>query len=96
MRDTDVTITQVSYRMHVSLSAGTLTVFGRGRQIYTGPIVVGTDAAVDISGPLLPAGILHRPEVAHDRLAVHLRLDQQVVDVDPAGNAGRHRALIVS
>ena len=44
VRDTDVTITQVSYRMHVALSAGTLTVFGRGRQIYTGPIVVGMDA----------------------------------------------------
>jgi hypothetical protein len=41
VRDADVTITQVSYRMRVTNATGRLIVFGRGRQFYSGPIVVG-------------------------------------------------------
>ena len=41
VRDTDVSITQVSYRMRIALGTGRLTVFGRGRQIYAGPMAIG-------------------------------------------------------
>ena len=50
VRDSDVTITQVSYRMRITLAAGRLTVFGRGRQIYAGPIAIGA------ASRSLPAG----------------------------------------
>ncbi len=46
----DVNISQTAYRMRVDLGAGRLTVFGRGREIYYGPIVV------DALPAALPAG----------------------------------------
>jgi hypothetical protein len=59
---TDVTITQVSYRMRVSLTAGTLTVFGRGRQIYRGAIVVGAVARAIPAGHYFLRGFFTAPK----------------------------------
>lgn len=50
VRDSDVTITQVVFRMRVALGAGTLVVFSRGREVDRGPIVV------DATASKLPAG----------------------------------------
>jgi hypothetical protein len=62
VRDTDVTITQVSYRMRVSLSTRRLTAFGRGRQIYAGPIVVGAFAAGTPAGHYYLRGFFTAPK----------------------------------
>jgi hypothetical protein len=62
LRDGDVTITQVSYRMHVALGTGRLTVFGRGREIYNGPIVVGADARAIPAGHYFLRGFFTAPK----------------------------------
>jgi hypothetical protein len=49
VRDTDVTITQVGYRLRVELGAGRLTVFSRGREVEHAPIAV--DAAARHTKP---------------------------------------------
>jgi hypothetical protein len=44
LRDSDVTITQVVYRLRVELGAGQFTVFSRGREVEHGSIVVDATA----------------------------------------------------
>jgi hypothetical protein len=50
VRDTDVTITQVVFRVRVELGAGRLTVFSRGRQVDQGPMVVDATASKTKAG----------------------------------------------
>lgn len=62
VRDTDVTITQVSYRMRIALGTGQLTVFGRGRQIYQGPIVRAASALSIPAGHYYLRGFFTAPK----------------------------------
>jgi hypothetical protein len=85
VRDTDVTITQVSYRMHVSLAAGRLTVFGRGRQIYAGPIVVGADARAIPAGHYFLRGYFTAPKSRMTNSAFVYGLIQKLSTLIPLG-----------
>jgi hypothetical protein len=49
VRDADVTITQVVYRMRVELAAGRLTVFSRGKELA--PVPIAIDAAARATKP---------------------------------------------
>lgn len=62
VRDTDVTITQVVYRMRVALGARRLTVFGRGRAIYNGPIAVDPSVGSTPVGHYFMRGFFTAPK----------------------------------
>ena len=93
VRDSDVTITQVVYRMRVELAAGRLTVFSRGKQLTPVPIAIDAAARATKPGALLPAGVLHGAGGAHDCVAVRVRPAHPAGRADPPRHPGRRRAV---
>ncbi len=93
VHDSDVTITQVVYRMRVELAAGRLTVFSRGKERE--PVPIAIDAAARATKPAhyyLRASFT-APTRAHDGVAVRVRPARAAGRADPARHAGRRRAV---
>jgi hypothetical protein len=85
VRDTDVTITQVSYRMRIALRTGRLTVFGRGRQIYQGPIVRAGSALSIPAGHYYLRGFFTAPKSRMTDSAFVYGLIQKLSTLIPLG-----------